>query len=166
VFIPRLDVIGRIDRRHPDADLLCGKSRINHFGELKGWEWWTWVPGDVLPLPWASAMVCAARMSARLLSEIDRTVVENADRMMSLWLAHQAQKGPAKYLFIEFLFTTLALHHRMKMEHPPEFATVFFNRPWRLEEMDDLRIYHPVKAIGEHDAWRAHLAEKRRQATS
>ena len=164
VFIPRAGTIRRIDRQNPDADLLCGATRVNHFGELKSWEWWKWVPKELLPLPWACALVCASRVSGRLLAKVDRLVVDSARLRMNDYRLILEKRGPDKFLFIEFLFNTLALHHKFKVAHPPEFSTVLFNRPWRLDEIDDLRIYHPVKAINEHDAWREHLASKRERA--
>jgi hypothetical protein len=164
VFVPRAAIIPRIDRRYPDADLLCGATRVNHFGEIKSWDWWTWVPKDILPLPWACALVCVSRVSGRLLAKVDRLIVDSAENRMNKALLARDRKGPEKFLFIEFLFNTIALHEQMKVVNPPEFSTVHFKRPWRLDEVDDRCIYHPVKAIGEHDAWRAHLASKRAQA--
>jgi hypothetical protein len=166
VFIPRAETIPRIDRRYPDADMLCGPTRVNHFGEVMSWEWWTWVPKDILPLPWACALVCASRVSGRLLAKVDRTVVDSADKRVNYALQARDRKGPEKFLFIEFLLNTVALHHKLKVAHPPEFATVHFRRPWRLDEVDDRLIYHPVKAISEHDAWRTHLASKRAQGSN
>jgi hypothetical protein len=162
VFVPRIDIFPEIDERHPNADLLCRSHKINHFGELKSWDWWKWVPRDVLPLPWAASLVCTVRLSGRLLLEMDRTIVSSAAHMQKLHALVREKKGPFKFLFIEFLFNSIALHKRLPVECPPELSTLLFHKRWELQELDDRHVYHPVKNIGDHQPWRLAVCEGRR----
>jgi hypothetical protein len=162
VFIPDANLIARIDHKHPNADLLCHSNGVNHFGELKSWDWWKWVPREILPLPWAASMACAIRMSKNLLILVDKTITSNSDKMAKLHLLSKQKRSSWKFLFIEFLFNTLALQHRLVVELPTELSTVLFHKRWFLSELDNEHIYHPLKNIGEYDDWRSLLIGSRR----
>jgi hypothetical protein len=159
VFVPRTEIIQRIDRGLPDADLLCEGHRINHFGELKSWVWWMWVPKDVLPLPWAWSMVCAVRMSKSLLAEMHRTIVGSTEEMKRHFLLLKKAVAAPKFLWIEFLFNAIALHQRLKVVTPTEPSIVLFHKAWTLDELDDQHIYHPANDKALQQAWRSRLSE-------
>jgi hypothetical protein len=160
VFIPNVELLPRINGKHPDADLLCRSNRVNHFGELKSWDWWKWVPQQILPLPWAASMACAIRVSGKLLAELDRTILTSVDKMAKLHLLSKQKNGPWKFLFIEYLFNTVALQCGLKVEIPTELSTVLFHKRWSLTELDCGHIYHPIKNIGEHEDWRSRLGNR------
>lgn len=162
VFIPNAELIPRIDYRHPTADLLCQSNRVNHFGELKSWDWWKWVPREVLPLPWAASMACAIRISRTLLTRIDKTLLANANKMAALHLLSKQKRSDWKFLFIEFLFNTLALHHRLDVKLPNELSTVVFHKRWSRFELDSEHIYHPIKNISDYDNWRSLIRDRRK----
>ena len=160
VFVPSIGVILATDRNHPSADLLCQRNTVNISGETRSWDWWTWVPPEVLPLPWGTSMVCACRLSRRLLTAVDTLIAAHAGRMMNLHERARQNQGPVRFLFIEFLFNTLAMRHAMRIETPESLSTVLFHKRWRLEDLDNAHIYHPVKDREAHIAWRNHLEQR------
>jgi len=162
VFVPSIEAILATDRAHPTADLLCQRHTVNISGETRSWDWWKWVPPDVLPLPWGASMVCASRLSRKLLTTIDALLTANAGRMMSLHALAKQKQGPMRFLFIELLFNTLAMRHGMRIETPEALSTVLFHKRWDVAEMDLGHIYHPVKDREAHIAWRKLLEERGR----
>lgn len=158
VFLPSHELLAQVDARHSAADLLCKKNRLNMSGELRSWPWWQIVPQQVLPLPWASSMVCAARLSRALLAEVDQTLASCGKRMHEAILLARLQQRPSPSLFIEFLFNTLALHRQMTIELPDALRTIGWRRVWSREEIIATHIYHPVKNQALQEEWRSSLA--------
>ncbi len=162
VFVPRADLITAIDIKYSGDDLLCARTDVvNYDGTLEGWSWWKFIPIDVLPLPWAASMVCAVRISRSLLGHLDDIIVENSDRVTKMGISSEVGEGQEKYLFIEYLFNTVALHRGLRMAAPPELSTITFSRSWQPSELDDEHLYHPMKNISEHDELRALVKGKR-----
>lgn len=157
VFVPAVQTVTRIDADHPSADLLCKKNRLNLSGEMTTWPWWKLVPSDILPLPWASSMVCAVRMSRPLLSHIDRFLTAHAGHMAERAIIARNMNAQRKYLFIEFLFNTLALHAKLNVERPSGLGTIGWRAVWSREMISQGHIYHPVKDLDLQDSWRRSL---------
>ena len=157
VFLPSIELLPEVDARHPSADLLCKKNRLNLSGEIRSWPWWKIVPRQIMPLPWASSMVCAARVSRSLLTEVDHLLASNGRKIEEEVLASPGTTAPRPYFFIEFLFNTLALHKRMKVELPDELRTIGWRKVWSLEEISSHQIYHPVKDQAVQEEWRRSL---------
>jgi hypothetical protein len=59
-------------------------------------------------------------------------------------------------MFIEALFSTLALHNNYIVDNPIELSsTITYDKKWTIEEMlDKSKIYHPLKKIEEHEEYR------------
>ena len=59
-------------------------------------------------------------------------------------------------MFIEALFSTLALHNNYIVDNPIELSsTITYDKKWTIEEMvDKSKIYHPLKKIEEHEMYR------------
>jgi hypothetical protein len=157
VFIPSPGVLPSIDASHPAADLLCSQNKLNLTGEVQSWSWWRSVPDRILPLPWASSMVCVTRLSRALLDEVGTFVIRTRQPMREARQQARLAGKPRPYLFIEYLFNTLALHRDMKVECPDPLATVVWRSQWAPGDFEDGRIYHPVKDAALHDLWRASL---------
>lgn len=151
VFIPAADTLARIDDRHGAADLLCEACDANPDGDRSGWHWFRHMPEEILPPPWARSMVCAVRLSRRLLDLVRDLLARHPD------LAPHPD-GTARYFFIEYLFHTLALRHGLSIVCAPELAGVLFRHDWTMAGVAPGRLYHPVKNLALHPAWRAHLA--------
>ena len=75
VFIPNTKSLKSIDKKYPKADLLSSSNRINKDGNLDTWNHWQ-IAKNNFELPWASSMICAVRLSKKLLYEIARARIE------------------------------------------------------------------------------------------
>jgi hypothetical protein len=133
VFIPSKHTIKYLDEMYPSGDLLCTGNDINTTGELTSWPWWEKIK-DKISLPWSKSMICAIRVSPKLLKKID----EFTTKIKSL-------------LFDETLFTTIALHHFLKVINPPELSDiVYWNKTWDVKEFKENHLYHPLKNWKDH----------------
>ncbi|MCP9927905.1 hypothetical protein [Cyanobium sp. CH-040] len=171
VFLADPGALLKLDRAYPDADLLVGSARtVHHPSEAAsgedGWPWFHCVPVRQLPLPWAHGMVCAARISQRLIAAVAAFVDQhsatlerrNAARRRAAAMAARLRLpqswvnriGRERFPFIEFIFHTLALHHGYPVAVADELSGILWRRDWCLEEMRPDHLYHPVKAIADH----------------
>jgi hypothetical protein len=135
VYIPTFSVIKRLDQLYPVTDILSERNEINATGEIK-WHYKTQADGIVSP-PWAASMVCATRLSRRVLAEVDA------------WVANHK-----KLLFIELMFNTFAAQKGYTVATPPELKTIVYRYPWCGYDMDGDHLYHPVKKIEHHALFR------------
>jgi hypothetical protein len=113
-------------------------------------------------------MVCAIRMSKTLLRIVSSFIAKNADFQNSEDAAsrvhsaenhapqphYSADGSPLKYFFIEYLFHTLALHYKLKVVVAPELREILWIRKEKTQQIEEPFLYHPVKEIGLHDAYR------------
>jgi len=123
VFVPLAETIFKIDQKYGKADIISKDNHVNELGLLTGWFWWTCVPRNFLPPPWAGSLVCAVRLSRRLFKVLDLFIEANTDKFR---LANTAMKFvnflrrgkkylPRKFFFIEYIFHTLALHNHLSV---------------------------------------------------
>lgn len=148
VFIPTPGIIQQLDMRHAHADIVSRDNILNATGELHSWYWWKFIPRDLFPPPWSHSLVCAARLSRRLLACLDELVIHSGD-----WLhVDTAPKHTQVFRapFIEFIFHLLALHNRMEIVTPRELAHITWRRDWQPEEISPRHLTHPVKDFEEH----------------
>ena len=138
VFVPSISTFYEIDLEFPSADLISKENKLNETGELKSWYWWKFVPEQILPLPWASSMVCAVRLSKKLLRDILNKLDKNKHDIYFI-------RRMNKYLFIEYLFNTVALHSGLEIIVCPQLSCIEWRKEWKKEEIDVKKIYHPVK---------------------
>lgn len=139
VFFYNLDTILNIDTKYPNSDLLSAFHEVNETGNIyNGWNHWCNVTGRIRT-PWAHSLISASRLSRRLMEKVDEYVKNNNSLM-----------------FIEALFSTLALHNNYIVDNPIELASsITYDKKWTMEEMKDKsKIYHPLKKIEEHEMYR------------
>jgi hypothetical protein len=145
VLIPTKDTLRLLDLKYPDADLLSRSHGLNTTGELN-WHW-KQAQGKIA-LPWANSMVCAVRVSPKLLLLIQK-------------LATQKRS----LLFIEFMFNTIALHHKLSVQTPPELSGILWRHVWTEENATNpLALYHPVKNVADQSRLRAKLQSSQPKA--
>ena len=133
VFLWGEELLHQMDARYPASDLLTPFHEVNPRGDVGyGWNHW----GNVIHrigTPWAHSLVCACRLSHRLLQRIDEYV---CDRPL---------------LFIEALYNTLALHHGYGVDTPPELECITYDGQWDESNIVNRnRLYHPVKNMDLH----------------
>lgn len=145
VFIPKSSLVSEIDKMYPLTDLLCPSSTINKSGRVDDWYWWDHVPKKILPLPWSNSMVCAVRMSNKLLSIISSFT----------------EKNKAENKMIEYIFTTLALHNKLEIKTIKQLAGIVWRKEWKINEIDENTFYHPIKSIARQEEYRRNLIQPR-----
>jgi hypothetical protein len=171
VFIPHHEIILAMDRKYGNADIISADNIVNKYGVLDdqdGWPWWRLVPKAILPPPWARSMVCAVRLSRKMLTALRTFILSHTDtlrftnsviaaikvagllRQKSLW---------RKRLYIEYIFHTLALHNQLSVITAQELSGVVYRKEWNVSKMNSGTIYHPLKDRDLHTSYRKILTQ-------
>lgn len=178
VFIPTHEAIINIDNKYSCADIISSKNVINYSGELESWVWWQFIPKNALPLPWASSMVCAVRLSKtalratgdlihnrrsamhgdKLLMLLNKFLFKFSKKCLNNWKIRYFQYR--KFPFIEFLFHTVALHNNLKIVSAEELSGIIWRKEWTDSEMNNLGLYHPIKDKDSHQFLRLKMKSK------
>jgi hypothetical protein len=154
--------IPEIDKLFPAADIVSAANNINRGGALGPWHWWQFVPKLLLPTPWAGSMVCAVRLGRSALDAIDQFTQRNMTKLLLLnfrnWLLSALQRAIGnlpgcgfvsfrkKFVFIEYLFHTLALHKGLTVAVAPQLQTIVWRNERGPEQLQAGRLYHPIKS--------------------
>jgi hypothetical protein len=142
VFIPDVNIISDIDLKYPNIDLLTSSnSIINSLDEMPHWHWKK-IKNDInLPFPWACSMICATRISPKLLECIDNYT----DIYKTLFLD-------------EALFNTICIYNDLTIEVIDELRdTITFRNSWTLNNINKKNLFHPVKNFNTHIVFRNYL---------
>lgn len=152
VFIPSERILQQIDLAHPTADLISKDNIINTTGELDSWYWWKYVPSDLLPPPWSRSLVCATRLSRKLLYCLDQLIITSG-QMLHIDTA-PLRSQPFRAPFIEFMFHTLSLARGLDIVTPKQLSHITWRREWKLNEISMDHITHPIKDFLLHEVIR------------
>jgi hypothetical protein len=137
VFFLKEKVLTNLDVKYPKTDLIANcdfKSQTtNNTTEFP----WLWEQIDIkLAYPHYSGMMCATRMSHKLLQGIR-------------WYAQRYKT----LFFLEALFPTITKHFGLSHFNPEELTKVIYRRDFD-EETDVLQlethVFHPIKDINKH----------------
>ena len=132
VFFYNEDTLLKIDNQYINSDLLSKKlDGINTDGDKNTWLWYN-IHIDCLP-PWYNAMMCAIRMSNRMMKCI-----------------HNHAKEKNTLYFLEALFPTIAINNKLKYHFPEEMKNIYYRRDYNEKDIDKNNLYHPVKDINNH----------------
>ena len=131
VFVLKEDIFKKIDN-YNNADLCVPFNDINTTGSHEGWTHWHMLDSK-FSLPWCRSMVCACRLSKRLLEEV-KGYVDNHKIL----------------LYHEFMFNTIAYQKGFSIECPQELSTIEYNTPWNENNLNLEKMYHPIKDINLH----------------
>jgi hypothetical protein len=133
VYFYNEHTIVNIDNKYPDQDLLCNKI-IPKSDDMKSTWFWHWPLFTInLPEPHFRAMVCASRLSKKLLACIHNYANQNKS-----------------IFFLETLFPTVALHYNLKYDTPDEFTHVEYRHDWLAEDINTTHFFHPMKNLNSH----------------
>lgn len=143
VFIPTLDAIRNIDDKYPSADLLSASHDVCT-SRRSDWHWRHVFEQTTLDPPYASSMICAIRVSDRLLDCIDKYA-----------------RAYNQLFLDEALFNTLALQAQLHVVTPPELSTIVWRRNWTFSDIKQSNLYHPIKDMRLHDQFRERFRVKR-----
>ena len=169
VFIPLHETIRKIDRRYGIADIISQNNEVNEHGILNDWYWWKCIPRKQLPPPWAHSMVCAVRLSRKLMKELDYFISRNNNefrlakfaKAFFKFLKRKKDGLQINIFFIEYIFHTLALHNKLTVVVANELRGIQWRKEWDVSEMDVETLYHPVKDNKLHDFYRKILVDNK-----
>jgi len=125
VFIPRASILPELDVRYPHADLIA-KENVKQQDD-PDFGWW-FDAEDLMQPPLYRSMVCAARLSRKLLNRITDFV---------------RLKG--RLVFIEIMFNTIVVQQNMELATPGELSTIIWRHDWTPDIIDENHMYHPIK---------------------
>lgn len=133
VFFYDINTIKNIDKKY-NGDLLCKGNIIIKNSDMKDTN--MWMPRvlqetkDILTYPYSTSMVCAIRVNKKLLNLIN----------------NYAEKNNTLF-FCEYLFTTLALQNKLKIDTPIEFKYINCCHIDINKINNKEYLYHPIKDI-------------------
>lgn len=159
-FIPNHEILLTVDRKYRNADIISADNVVNNHGRLDDWPFWRVVPKTIMRPPWAHSMVCAVRLSRKMLIDVDSLLRLNKNKLLLtnaaiklLGLLRQDSPWRKKF-YIEYIFHTLALHNQLRVIQARELSGVVFRKEWDVSEMDPGTIYHPLKDRDLHNRYR------------
>jgi len=134
VFISNTAAIDAMERRYKTADLLCASH-----GSYNP-KWPHWPRNKLLPQPWFNSMMCACRLSKKLLAII-----------REFGAVHKT------LMYHEYFFNTLAAMHKLEIQTPVELRNITWNNKWTESNIQLGLMYHPVKIQKAHPLLRLYL---------
>jgi len=137
VFVPRANIFDDINKRHPTTDFVT-KQHVSETDD-PGFYWWFDAEGK-MERPYYRSLVCAARISRNILNEVAKIANEKKT-----------------VCFVETLFSTIVHHKKFTIEMPGELQSVIFRHNWTKETVHMNGLFHPVKDVKDHIAFREHL---------
>jgi len=134
VFFYDINTIINIDNKY-NGDLLSESNIIlNNYDDINKWPHWNRVineTNNILTFPFSKSMICAVRISNKLLKLINNYAEKN------------------KILFMdEALFNTLALQNNLIIINPEELKYITYRDTFNLDNVTNTKyMYHPIKDI-------------------
>ena len=130
VFIPDVDTILKIDDNYKDGDLISESNAVCYDNKRNWSHWDMCIEECKLELPFCKGMICAIRVSPKMLTFIN----DYANKYKTLF-------------FCEILFNTLAYQNNLTIINPKELSTIEYRRDWSKNEIQKTHLYHPMKCI-------------------
>lgn len=140
VFILRAELIHELNIKHPSADLITSFNTSK--AEDPQWQWW-YDADNILNPPLYHSMVCACRLSRKLMNKIEELV-----------------NTKKRLVFLEIMFNTLAVQNNMNIvvsENLSNIKPPGHGYEWNSDNIDIYHMYHPVKDVNLHTKFREHL---------
>jgi hypothetical protein len=139
VFIPNQNTINYIDNLYEKEDLLSSENIIKISRNDSSLDWQHWDKNNnKIDFPWAHSMICAVRVSNKLMKCILEFVNDK------------------KYLlFDELLFNTIALQNNLFVMTPIELSNIVFSFHDIIpDNINESYLYHPIKNLKKHEELR------------
>jgi len=133
VYFYNQDTILNIDKQYPDSDFLSNKYGVNNDNDFLSNEW-HWNQLDIkFDLPYYNAMVCACRMSQKLLQKIKIYATDHNT-----------------LFFLEALFPTITMKYNLIYDTPNELSTIEYRYNFMPHELNKTNLFHPIKDMDKH----------------
>lgn len=140
VFLYDENTLINIDKKYTASDLISNSYTENINGHKNDWHW-KQINIINIPPPYYCAMVCAVRISDKMLTKIKDYAREHKT-----------------LFFLEALFPTLCKYNHFIYDTPPEFINIVFETKYNINDFDKYNLYHPVKQLDEHILYRNKLS--------
>ena len=128
-----------IDNKYINSDFLC--SGCDQKQSMNEWHW------DRirihLPQPHYNAMICANRMSSRLLQAIKNYSLKNKE-----------------LFFLEALFPSITKANNLIYDCPAELKSIKYRTIWDSKSVNKFNLYHPIKDLEKHSEYRVKLSKR------
>lgn len=133
VYFYNEDTLINLDKKYQDADLICNTCGINETGQKDSW---LWHKIDInFPPPYYCGMMCANRMSNKMLNCINNYANENN-----------------KLFFLEALIPTIGIKNNVNVVFAPELNEILYRHI--VKNPNKSNLYHPVKNLESHIEFR------------
>jgi hypothetical protein len=140
VFVPRPNIMDEMNARYPNTDLVT-KQHVSEKDD-PGFYWW-FDAEEKMDRPYYRSLVCATRVSRRILDKVATMAKEKRT-----------------VCFVETIFSTIAHQNNFSIVQAPELQSVIFRHSWTKETVHMNGLFHPVKEMTDHIAFREHLESK------
>jgi hypothetical protein len=138
VFVPDKHTIMNIDNKYQNIDLLCSSHKVcSSETDLDMWNNWPYVFSKKIEFPVAHSMICAVRVSKKLMKHIDDFVIKEK-----------------RLLYGEVLFNKMAIDNNLSVTTPTELSSIVYRYAWTKEDINKENLYHPIKNTNKHDEFR------------
>lgn len=131
VYFYNEDTILNIDDKYPNSDILTDKYEEYDPKKVDYWHWKSIMNNIKIDPPYYKTMVCAVRMSKKLLECINKYAKINNT-----------------LFYLEAMYPTLAIQNKLKYDNPDELSTILYRNDWKKEDLNKTNLYHPIK---DHD---------------
>jgi hypothetical protein len=128
VYFYNEDTILNIDKKYPNSDILTDKYEEYDSKRKDYWHWKSIMNKIKIDPPYYKTMVCAVRMSKKLLECIG-----------------DYAKNHNTLFYLEAMYPTLAKRNKLKYDNPDELSTVVYRKDWKKEDINKTNLYHPIK---------------------
>ena len=141
VFFNGEATLQNIDKQYPAADLLSNKTVKNKNGDKNIWHW-----NRIkikFPPPYHQGMMCAIRVSKKLLNSMARYVYNHKT-----------------LFFLEAFVPTIAHKNKLNVKNPDEFLNIHYRREFKPENINKTDLFHPIKDLEMHQTFREQKDEQ------
>ena len=133
VFFYNEETIKKIDEQYPKHDFLSSNMIISKQENVSQWCWPEIIMHIHEELPYYSSMICAVRMSDKMLN----CIKTHADKYLRLY-------------FAEAIFNTICKKNNLIDAQPIELKNIHFEKDKVFNNFDKDNIYHPIKDLNKH----------------
>lgn len=154
IFIPTVEIISNIDKKHKNCDLLVNSNSIQQDFSVE-WHWALMAKNNknrkckirqnkakttenfYIEPPWYSSYCSIVRISNNLLKKIKKFVNKNKT-----------------LIFMEFMFNTIAMKNNLQVCVIGDYLNIHWQKEPSSEEITSQKLFHPIKDYKKHKKYR------------
>lgn len=139
VFLPSVESLIKLNNKCLDNDLVCSRNNKNNMNDFRDDIWFSRYGITIFEAPIYSSMVCACRLSNKLMIIIKDLI------------------NKLKFIpYHEFLYNTVVYNYKLKILCPEELSTILHRNNWNITDFKEksYNFFHPVKDFDNHEKYR------------